>query len=280
MTLKKNFNFLFTLKLILICLLFLSNNKIHAQKNSNKLEEIVKKWASPGYYPDHIILSSQEDPSNSIGINWRTTPKNDIGYVEIAVAGDGPNFKRYSKIYPAKRELINSEFADKNGFESSFFEVTINDLIPNTIFAYRVGNDFFKSEWQQFKTATNNKITPVSFLYVGDAQNYILELWSRVIRTAYKNVPNADFFIHAGDLVNEGHSELEWNEWFAAGSFIHSEIPSIAVPGNHEYRPLFMDNSRGKSHLSVQWSSQFSYPKNGPSKLYETCYYIDYPRSI
>ncbi len=53
-----------------------------------------------------------------------------------------------------------------------------------------------------------------------------------------KKAPEADFFIHAGDLVNAAHDESEWNEWFAAGSFIHSEIPAIAVPGNHEYRGL------------------------------------------
>ena len=48
--------------------------------------------------------------------------------------------------------------------------------------------------------------------------------------------PNANFFIHAGDLVDKAHSESEWNEWFTAGSFIHSEIPAIVVPGNHEYQ--------------------------------------------
>ena len=112
---------------------------------------------------------------------------------------------------------------------------------------------------------------------MGDAQNYILELWSRVIRNAYKTAPDADFFIHAGDLVDKGHEDIDWNEWFAAGSFIHSEIPAIAVPGNHEYRYLDGSVYSQDEVLSVQWNAQFGFPKNGPRGLEKTCYYIDYP---
>ena len=79
---------------------------------------------------------------------------------------------------------------------------------------------------------------PFSFLYVGDAQNYILELWSRLIRESYKKAPDAKFIIHAGDLVDEAHNESEWHEWFMAGGWIHISLPSLAVPGNHEYRPF------------------------------------------
>ncbi len=147
---------------------------------------------------------------------------------------------------------------------------------PNTLYAYRVGNDNFKSEWHQFTTASDQP-SPLSFLYVGDAQNYILELWSRVIRNAYKKAPDADFFIHAGDLVNAAHDESEWNEWFSAGGFIHSEIPAIAVPGNHEYSGLNPNKPRENLKLSMQWNAQFGFPKNGPKELHKTCYYVDYP---
>ena len=255
---------------------FLHHQFIAAQKEENNLDRIIKEWAAPDDFPDHVILSATVDPATSIGINWRTKPSNTEGYVEIAPAGDGPKFRENSKIYTAERTLVNSESADKNGFKSSFFEVQIEKLEPNTLYAYRVGNDNFKSEWHQFTTA-DDKTTPLSFLYVGDAQNYILELWSRVVRNAYKTAPDADFFIHAGDLVNAAHDESEWNEWFAAGGFIHSEIPAIAVPGNHEYRGLDASKPKMGSMLSVQWKSQFAFPKNGPKELERTCYYVDYP---
>ena len=247
-----------------------------AQQTQKQLDQIIKEWAAPNEFPDHVILSATADPSQSIGVNWRTHANNTEGYLEIGIAEPGPNFRNDTKTYPAERTLINSAKASKDGFESSFFEVQLDGLKPNTLYAYRVGNDHFKSEWHQFSTASDQS-TPLSFLYVGDAQNYILELWSRVIRNAYKKAPNADFFIHAGDLINTAHDESEWNEWFAAGGFIHSEIPAIAVPGNHEYRGLNANKPRDKRELSIQWNAQFGFPKNGPKKLLKTCYYVDYP---
>ena len=252
--------------------LFLGNS----QTTKREIDEIIKQWASPTKYPDHVVLSSTEDPSTSVAINWRTEVSNKVGFVEIALAEPGPYFIKKSKKIKANRTVVDSETAYKDGFESSYFEAQIDQLIPNTLYAYRVGNFYFKSEWHHFKTA-NNQTTPISFLYVGDAQNYILELWSRVIRNAYKTAPDADFFIHAGDLVDKGHEEIDWNEWFAAGGFIHSEIPAIAVPGNHEYQYLDGTIFSQDEVLSVQWNAQFGFPKNGPSGLEKTCYYVDYP---
>ena len=250
----------------------LSNSQI----TKREINEIIKEWASPTKFPDHVVLSATEDPSTSIAINWRTEADNKVGFVELALAGPGPYFKKNSKKYKAERTVVDSQKAYNDGFKASYFEVKIDQLIPNKIYAYRVGNFHFKSEWHHFKTANNQPI-PISFLYVGDAQNYILELWSRVIRNAYKTAPDADFFIHAGDLVDKGHEDIDWNEWFAAGSFIHSEIPAIAVPGNHEYRYLDGSVYSQNEVLSVQWNAQFGFPKNGPRGLEKTCYYIDYP---
>lgn len=248
----------------------------NSQTTKREINEIIKEWASPTKFPDHVVLSATEDPSTSIAINWRTEADNKVGFVELALAGPGPYFKKNSKKYKAERTVVDSQEAYNDGFKASYFEVKIDQLIPNKIYAYRVGNFHFKSEWHHFKTANNQPI-PISFLYVGDAQNYILELWSRVIRNAYKTAPDADFFIHAGDLVDKGHEDIDWNEWFAAGSFIHSEIPAIAVPGNHEYRYLDGSVYSQDEVLSVQWNAQFGFPKNGPRGLEKTCYYIDYP---
>ena len=248
----------------------------NSQTTKREINEIIKEWASPTKFPDHVVLSATEDPSTSIAINWRTEADNKVGFVELALAGPGPYFKKNSKKYKAERTVVDSQKAYNDGFKASYFEVKIDQLIPNKIYAYRVGNFHFKSEWHHFKTANNQPI-PISFLYVGDAQNYILELWSRVIRNAYKTAPDADFFIHAGDLVDKGHEDIDWNEWFAAGSFIHSEIPAIAVPGNHEYRYLDGSVYSQDEVLSVQWNAQFGFPKNGPRGLEKTCYYIDYP---
>ena len=67
-------------------------------------------------------------------------------------------------------------------------------------------------------------------------------------------------------IWSRAHDESEWNEWFSAGGFIHSEIPAIAVPGNHEYRGLKANKPRENRELSLQWNAQFGF-KNGPEEL-------------
>ena len=86
---------------------------------------------------------------------------------------------------------------------------------------------------------------------------------------AYQTAPNASFAIHAGDLINSAHRDLEWAEWFKAGSFIHSQWTAIPAAGNHEY------SAQG---LALQWRPQFTLPveKSLPEKLHETVYTVDY----
>ncbi|HTE31095.1 MAG TPA: metallophosphoesterase, partial [Chryseolinea sp.] len=77
-----------------------------------------------------------------------------------------------------------------------------------------------------------------------------------------------DFMLHAGDLINRSDVDAEWGEWFYAGSFIHSTVPSMMTPGNHEY---------GRDGLlSPQWRKQFNLPANGPQGLSETCYAVNF----
>ena len=100
---------------------------------------------------------------------------------------------------------------------------------------YRVGDGSKHwSEWIQFRTAKST-YAPIQFVYFGDAQNDILDHWSRVIRMAYQTAPNASFAIHAGDLVNTAHRDHEWAQWFKAGGFLHSQWTAIPAVGNHEF---------------------------------------------
>ena len=158
-----------------------------------------------------------------------------------------------------------------------YHSVEFSDLKPDTLYAYRVGSGDRWSEWIQFRTA-KAQAAPFSFLYFGDAQNSILSFWSRIIRAAYKKAPHAAFSIHAGDLVNTAHKDREWAEWFKAGGWIHSSVPSIPVSGNHEYTNLKIDGVDKGKQLAIQWRSQFSLPPAGdlPNSLAETVYTLTY----
>lgn len=235
------------------------------------------QWAAPSKHPDRIILNISEDPARSANITWRTSNKIKSGYIEYAVASADPRFMLNAFRLAATSTPFHGADIEENKVKSTYHSISLNSLEPSTTYAYRVGDSERWSEWFQFATASENPDEKFSFLYVGDAQNYILELWSRLIREGYKKAPEANFFIHAGDLVNNAHREQQWHEWFTAGGFIHSIIPSMPTPGNHEYQPKSSSEQAAKVRsLSAQWKPQFRLPQNGPKGLEETAYFVDY----
>lgn len=214
--------------------------------------------------PDRIILTWSGDPTTSINVTWRTDldagqPRLQIAPAETLVGElRGPN--------PAAREVQGtSEPFECDLGKSLYHSVLLEDLKPGSMYVYRVGDGEYFSEWFQFRTASAES-KPFEFVYFGDSQNEVRSLWSRIVREANLRAPRASFMLHAGDLINNTHSDGEWGEWFGAGGWLNGMIPSIACPGNHEYR----------GGLDPHWRPQFAFPLNGPAGLEETAYYLDY----
>ena len=237
--------------------IFLSGNPLFSQ---------MYDYYPPSQSPDRIMLNLTSDPSNSMSVTWRTSTEIDSGIVQFTEADPSPDLE-------AKAEVIGSErtFYKSDASEAIYHSATMEGLKPGKLYAYRVGYGQFWSEWAQFRTPDKGK-TNLSFIYFGDAQNDLKSLWSRAIRGAFQEAPKADFLLHAGDLINRWNSDHEWGEWYYAGGWIYSMIPSIATPGNHEYGR----DTQGQYVLSEQWKPTFKLPENGPSSLKETAYYIDY----
>ena len=278
----KKQHILSTITMILLTVGFMVNQKTaygqsaveHGHTHYTEYDTIVShKLIFPSKTPDRVIANLTVDPAHSFAINWRTNQQIESGFVELALATDGPEFllRDVNKV-----KAVSQRFENQNSREplvkAVFHSAVVYNLQPNTTYVYRVGNgsqeDGYWSEWYQITTAHDDINAPFSFIYFGDAQNSVKSMWSRVIRNSYRQFPNVDFMLHAGDLINDRDANMEWGEWFHAGSFIHATIPSIMTPGNHEYR---------NGVLSSLWRPQFTLPQNGPlDVLKETCYAIDY----
>ncbi len=215
--------------------------------------------------PDRIILTFAGDPAHSMAVTWRTSADVQQAWAEIAPAEDGPGFADAATRVDAESENFESDLG-----KARYHSVRFADLEPETMYAYRVGDGETWSAWQQFTTLSDEP-KPLEFLYVGDAQNDILSLWSRLMRQGYSSAPAADFIVHAGDLVNRGNRDAEWGEWFLAAGWIFGKTPSLPTPGNHEYPE---EAGVGRA-LTPHWRPQFTLPENGPEGLEETCYYVD-----
>ena len=225
-----------------------------------------RDYFPPSIVPDRIMLNLTETPDRSVAVTWRTGVDVPEGYVQIALADPSPDLEDSAREIKAEKTAYVS---DQNN--AHYFSAILDGLEAGTLYAYRVGDKNHWSEWAQFRTAAAGE-TPLSFIYFGDAQNDIKSLWSRTIRGAYRQMPQADFLLHAGDLVNRRNRDHEWGEWYYAGGWIYSMMPSIATPGNHEYG----DDENGIYTLSKHWKPTFTLPENGPEGLEETVYYIDY----
>lgn len=270
----------------LILLTFFLNGQNSAISDSEKehghshykalLDVPAHKLIFPSKMPDRVIINLTEDPAHGFAVNWRTDQQVKNAYVEVAKETHGPDYLLEGKrrrITASTQIFENENIRDKEPLvKAAFHSAIVDGLEPGTTYVYRVGDgsddDSLWSEWFQIETPNPNSDQPFSFIYFGDAQNSVKSMWSRVIRKSYKMIPNVDFMMHAGDLINHSESNEEWGEWFYAGNYIHATVPSIMTPGNHEYRD---------GVLSSLWKPQFNLPKNGPIEdIKETCYVVDY----
>lgn len=220
---------------------------------------------APTPRPDRLILNVTADPATSMAVTWRTDTSVKHAYVEFVLADDGPNFEKNAKRVTA----TTAEFESQTG-KAHYHSVVLSGLAPNSVYTYRVGADKEWTEWNQFRTASK-EARPFRFIYFGDAQNDILQMWSRVVREAYREASTSSFIIHAGDLVNSGTRDVEWGEWHQAAGWINAMTPSLPTPGNHEYGV----NPLRERKLTSHWKTQFTLPGNGVSALDESNYYVD-----
>ena len=264
--------------LVIYCFVFALCLNINAQKHTHSHNDHytgLHHWEIPSKDPDRVILTFNGDPSTKRAVTWRTDSSITKSVAQIALAGVNSSFSKNAKTYTASIEKFDvGLYKSNNSYIVHYHSVVFENLKPNSLYAYRVGDGTNWSEWIQFSTANKN-YSPTQFVYFGDAQNDVLSHWSRVIRMAYQTAPNASFVIHAGDLVNTAHKDYEWAQWFKAGGFIHSQWTAIPVVGNHEFQRT---NKSSPKKLSIQWRPQFTLPveKSLNQNLHETVYSVDY----
>ena len=222
-------------------------------------------WHQPLRQPDRIVLTWAGDPATTQAVTWRTSTEVKNAVAEITLADDGPKFPELAQSHNAASEDFESDLG-----VARYHSVRFERLLPDTQYVFRVGDGEVWSEWNQFRTM-KSETAPLKFLYVGDAQNNIFSMWSRLVREAYSKAPDASFFIHAGDLINTANRDAEWGEWCQASGWIHRKLVAMPSPGNHEYGKI----EDGTRELSRHWRPQFTLPENGLPGLEETTYWLD-----
>jgi len=230
------------------------------------------RWAAKGW-ADRIVLSPAADAARGAGVAWRTDTRQTTAEAQIAEEIDGPLLGFTARTVTGTTGPIQNE----NG-QALYHQVRFDGLTPDTRYVYRVRAADSWSEWLPFRTA-KAEFAPFRFIYLGDTQNDILEIGSRVIRSAFKEAGPAALVVHAGDLVAQREVKVhddEWGEWTEAGGRAFAMTPQLPATGNHEYVDHILPGGEESRVLGPHWALQFALPDNGAEGVKATSYFVDY----
>src|SRR5512140_767081 len=231
---------------------------------------VEAQTVAPGLAPQRIVLNLTTQPATSMAVTWRTDASVSDAVVQFAETGDWTDFQKNA----VTEASISSRVPVDSGTVAYYHSAVLQGLRPNTCYAYRVGDGKVWSEWNQFTTASDSA-APFEFVFFGDPQNGIMDVVPRVLRESVLKAPSARFWLFTGDMLELPQYDRLWREWFSATGFLHAMIPSIMVPGSHEYAFKTGETVRWDS-LTPLWKAHFTLPQNGPKGLEGCAYALDY----
>lgn len=165
----------------------------------------------------------------------------------------------------ASAELLKGSQGEPDRY---VYEARLTDLSPGTAYEYRTRAGNAASGWHALRTDGGGAFK--ALLYP-DSQSADYGVWKSTFEAGRKAMPDADFFINMGDLVDNGEDEYQWQAWFAAVSPFISEVPAAPLMGNHEAYSLEWKVARPERYLA-----HFALPENGDASLPEMFWSFDW----
>ncbi|MBA3465422.1 MAG: metallophosphoesterase family protein [Deltaproteobacteria bacterium] len=135
---------------------------------------------------------------------------------------------------------------------SRITESTITGLQPATRYRYKVTSA--GGTWTgEFATAPEiGADVPVTFVVIGDTRSGT-DAHRRVIERMSQEVP--DFVLGTGDMVDEGHRQDQWQQFFDVENPMLRDNVFFPALGNHD--------RQGRGRTADTYRSYFSVPENG-----------------
>ena len=121
-----------------------------------------------------------------------------------------------------------------------YYKADITNLESGTEYVYKIG-DTIDNKWSElYSFTTEPEISgDFSFIAVTDPQgsnqsNY--DLFKQTVDAAFEDRPESKFMFSLGDMVELGYVEEYWDMYFDAIDEYCTDIPNMAIIGNHETR--------------------------------------------
>ncbi|WCR25861.1 fibronectin type III domain-containing protein [Paenibacillus thiaminolyticus] len=216
--------------------------------------------------PYNISVAMGANPATARGFTWHTHANVEATVVEVAKQDGFSGFDGAGVI------MVNGTSSFYHTWDIGTVRVhkaVVDGLEPGTAYVYRVGDGDSHVSEGSFRTAGTAE-DPTKFIFFGDSQASNaagFKLWGDILRKAAADHPDFDFILQAGDMVEDGFKENEWNMWFKEAQDILTHTTIVSVVGNHEVTG---------TRKNDDFLAHFNNPQNGIDSLKGSNYSFDY----
>ncbi len=197
-----------------------------------------------------------KDSTNSRCIMWQSDSPLTAPVLEIEIGGD-------VKKIPA----LNSTFTD-DGTENFQYTAQIDDLKPNSTYEFKIVDGDKSTSTFELKTYDENKFKGIIF---PDSQSADYDVWGNTAQAAFKQNPDAEFFLNMGDLVDNGEDRFQWEAWMTRVEEQLQKMPFAPVMGNHECY-----SRDWQERYPISYLNYFAVPENDDKYFNRRYYSFDF----
>lgn len=216
--------------------------------------------------PKSVNMTLNGDPKTSMAFAWYTdllTPTT-VQVVEASKMKDEEFPEDQASSYTGTAEEIETYMTknDRQSDKKSKFishKAVADRLTPGTAYKFRVGNGEEWSETGSFRTDTAENQS-YRFIAGSDSQASSKEdfqPWGDTFRKAKDLIGDPKFLINAGDLVDNGDLEEQWQWMLGAARQELLNVPFVPVLGGHEIQ----DYDGDETTPNQNFYNHFNLPK-------------------
>jgi len=216
--------------------------------------------------PSNINVTMGNDATTSRRLTWHTKPSVDQTIVDYVKKEEFAGFEADNVI---RLTGASSLYTTNNDGTIRVHKAELVGLEPGTEYVYRVGDGASLISPQGVLQTSDSNPETTKFLFFGDSQADKLvdfELWGETMKAAVQDMPDAELLVHAGDMVDKGYEQEQWNWWFEVTKNQLMNKTLIPIIGNHEV----MGNNGNGDYLA-----QFNNPSNGSDAAKGTSFSYD-----
>lgn len=240
----------------------------------------VQSSTSAPVLPKLINMTFNGDPKTSIALAWYTDViTNTVVQVVEASAVQGGVFpETEAATYQGSSEKISTfvipgDRANQRKTNYYSHKAIANNLTPGKAYKYRVGNGTSNS-WSQIGSFTTDAAGNQSYHFIAGSDSQAssrsgFEPWADTFEKAIGKIGNPKFLLSAGDLVDHGDLEEQWQWMLGLAQNELTTVPFVPVLGGHEVQDYDGDETTPNNNFY----NHFNLPKQVVAGTHEGSVY-------